>query len=129
MVRFRQLKSKDSRQIDIIYRKYHQEDFYIPKLDSFTLSAGVVVDDKDDVVAFGMVRLIPEVIMVMDLGRSKRTKVTALRELMSVAIMDTVRAGLDSLHAFVQDNGFSHLLKKHYGFRSCTGEAIITEVK
>jgi len=128
MVKFRPLKNSDLVRIDEIYRKHHQDNFGIPSLD-YTLISGVAVDEKDEIIGFGMVKLWPEAIMVLDLDRSLREKSDAMHELMVVAINTVVDSPYDSLHAFVQDNGFSQLLKKHYGFKTCTGEAIYLEVK
>ena len=126
-MRFRPLQDKDIGKINEIYEKYHMGHFGIPPIHN-TL-CGVVVDDLDVVLGFGMVRLIPEVIMVLDLGRDKKDKCAALKELMQEAVFEISRSDYDSLHAFVQDKSFAEILKKHYGFKTVKGEALILEVR
>lgn len=126
-IRFREVQHKDVAKIDEIYQQYHSDSFGI----TYTSDSihGVVVDDTDSVIGYGLIRLIPEVIMVLDLGRERKEKILALQELIRTAVFKIEQSDYSSLHAFVQDDNFSEILKKHFGFKKVIGEAIVLEVK
>lgn len=119
--------TKDDRtQIDDIYWKHHADTFYIPNLDHTVTHA--VVRDNEKVLAFGMVKLYPEAILVMNKDCSLRDRVGAWRMLMNKAIKDTKSAGFPYLHATIHDNAYSSLLSKHYGFKESAGKQVFLEL-
>lgn len=122
-MRYRPATNKDIPEIERVY-KHH--DFALPI--SASEVAGVALDDNDKVVGFIMVRRIAETILILDLERSQRDRIQALKACFEGALFESRLAGFDQIHAFVQDVGFSELLKKHFGFRPCVGEAIVTDI-
>ena len=120
----RSFRPSDIAAIDKVYKLYHSDSFGIPDL-SHVLTQRVVTDDDDVIIAYGMVKLFAEAIMVLDLGASQRDKVEALRLLMGTAIADAKSAKLAQLHGFVKDKSFIEVLKKHYNFIPCSGEALV----
>jgi hypothetical protein len=113
---------RDYQAVDDIYRKYHQDNFGIPNL-NHTLRNVVYENDGGRIVGFGMLKLIPEAIMVLDLEATPREKKMALDNLIGHAILTASIHDYEHVHAFVQGE-FSDRLKKHYGFSKCEGEAI-----
>lgn len=103
--------------------KQQEDKFDLPYADAEV--AGVAVDDDDKIVGFIMIRRIAETILVLDLERSKKHRIQALQELFAGALLESRIADIDQIHAFVQDPKFSKLLKKHFGFETCIGEALI----
>jgi hypothetical protein len=88
-----------------------------------TVRTGVVLNDSKEIVAFGAIPLLAELVMVVDDSFSTRTRLKAIQLLLDEARAG-VRGKLDGLHAFIQDPEFSRILIKHFGFRKCKGEAL-----
>lgn len=127
-MRFRATESKDLERIDEIYRAFHQDSFGIPSIKD-SVGDGVVVSDSDEVIAFGMNRVLLEGILVLDWEASPRDKIQALKLLISESGISAKKVGIGEVHAFVQDPEFKRLLIKHFGYRPCIGDAIYMEVK
>jgi hypothetical protein len=123
VTQFRELQPGDSLVIDGIYEKFHRDGFGIPSRTHLVTEG--VAENESGVIAYGMVKLFCEAIMVLDLDQPDREKISAIRELMSVAIMDSTKLGAEQLHVFVQNPNFAEVLKKHFGFMPCKGEALV----
>ena len=126
MIITEELTNEDLKQIDDIYRKYHEDDFFIPSLAHTITYASVKNNEK--IVAFGMVKLFPEAILVMNKGASHREQVIAWRMLMNYAIPRTRAQGHRYLHATIHNQEYSNLLSKHYGFKVSDGKQITLEL-
>lgn len=87
--------------------------------------SSAVVESSSGIVAFGAVRLITEAVLIMDKNAKLREKDVVLQLLHGKAIQDTVKSGFKELHVFVQDDNFKSVLKKHYGYRDCKGQALV----
>ena len=120
---FRRIKLSDLPLIDRIWRKFHKSGFGIPGRANI-VTQGVV--EKDGIVlGYGQVKVFCEAIMVLDLDIPQRDKIDVIRKLMEIAIMDSTKTGYEQLHVFVQNPEFAKILKKHFGFQSCSGEALV----
>ncbi len=117
----------DLARIDEIWKKHHSESFGVPNLAN-TVTHAVVENEDGKVQAYGIVKLFAEAILFLDWDAPQRDKIEALKELMLEAIRGTSDAQLEQLHVFVADPKFSKLLKKHFGFKSTTGEMLVLEV-
>jgi hypothetical protein len=113
----------DLPQIDSIYNKYYKDEFWLPNLDH-TIGNGVI-SDGDNVVAFGMVRLYPEAIIVIDKYRAIRDKVSALKLLFDQAILSCKDRGYRELAAKTNDAHYANLLDKHFNFKPQDGKLMI----
>jgi hypothetical protein len=120
---FRKLQVTHLPGIDRIWRMFHKGGFGIPNRNHLVTQG--VVEKDGTVVAYGMVKQFAEAILVLDLDESTKAKVEAIRILMEVAIMDSTKQGVEQLHVFVQDPAFAEILKKHFGFVPCTGQALV----
>lgn len=123
----RKPRSSDSKRLHEIWERNYSKEFPLPDLSHSVIDA-VVVDENDKVLGFGIVKLFAEAVMTLDKSQPTRVKIETLRLLFQEAIRGVVGADLHHIHAFVQDPEFSRLMKKHFGFETAKGEAIVTEV-
>lgn len=114
---------EDSNAIENIFMRHHKDSFGIPKE---TITDAVISED-DRLIAYGAVTLLAEAVMVLDLDASLKEKDWAIKQLLWQAIQG-VSGKMDGIHAFVQDPKFAALLKKHFGFKTCKGEALYLEL-
>lgn len=89
---------------------------------------GVVVDKEEGVAAYGIVIPFAEAVFLPDVNRSNRDKLTAMKLLLEQAILGTTNADIKQLHCFIRDQAFADIMKKHYGFKPCVGEALVLEL-
>lgn len=122
-----QLTGDDLEQIDVIYWKYHSKNFYIPSL-IHTVTHATIKDNEGKLLAFGMVKLFPEAILILDKGASLRDRAQAWRMLLNKAINDSRAAGHEFLYATIHDENYSSLLSKHYGFKDAPGKQVFLEL-
>lgn len=142
-MRVRPFSVYDLEKVNRIYQEHHHDNFGAPSLDR-TLRAVVVEANENDrglgprgdslapsggeIVAFGMLSLIPEAIMVLDLGQKESVKVKALKSLIHYAKITAKTHGYGGCHAFVQGD-FADKLKEHFGFTECKGQALYLDVE
>jgi hypothetical protein len=120
------LEPKDLDQIDQIYWQHHAEEFFIPSAENCVTLA--TVKEGGRIVAFGMAKLFPEAILVLDKSVDRRHKVVAFRMLMQHGINAVRNAGHRYLHATIHDMEYGRLLAKHYGFTDAKGKQISLEL-
>lgn len=106
------------------------EKLYLPYVEQFEFDTSHLLSSaiRTDVKAFGMVKTLAEVVMLLDKDISVITKGRALDELIANAITVSSLHDYDQIHAFVQDEHFAKLLKKHYGFKNTKGEALVLSI-
>ena len=122
-MRFENLKDEHIEQIREINDR--QEKFDLNKA---FVASGVVVDESDRVVAFGGIKPIYEVVFIVDLDRSKRDRIEAIRQLLPFGKSRSAQKGVEHWHVFVSEPEFIEVLKKHFGFKKCEGDALILEL-
>lgn len=115
----------DLSKIDDIYQKFYANDFSIPNL-NHTIGNGVV--SNSSLVAFGMVKLYPEAIIVIDQDLPSITKTKALRILYEEAIKACKSHGFNELNAHVLDSKFLRILEK-LGFKSTDSKQLQLELR
>jgi len=113
----------DNNEIISLHQKYYEDDFRCPDFNSSIIDA-VVTNSDGKVIAVSMIKPISELVMMMDLDQPRRIKAQMLIELLKFASLAEGLQNLE-LHAFIKDPDFSKLLKKHFGFKACNGEALI----
>lgn len=126
-MRFRELRMDDLERINQIYENFFQDQIYLPSL-NHTIGNGVISNDND-IVAFGMVRLYPEAIIVIDQDASPRNKGIALKLLFDEAIKACKNKNFKELNATVHNNKYGDLLSKHFGFKDCGGKTMQINLK
>ena len=124
---FRPVSVADLAKIEKIHEDHHKGGFPLPDLRT-ALFSGVAADLTGDVKALVVVRNIAEAIMILDTDRPRKELVASLRSVIENALFGSFINHVDMVHVFVQDPKFSEILKKHFGFRTCKGEALVYEV-
>jgi hypothetical protein len=127
VMHLRPVSKKDIPTLHDIWSTQHGDSFSLPS-PAETYGNLVTETDSGKVVAYGAVKPLAEVIMLLDQTATPREKALALRGLMIEAIRVSTTLGFKDLHAFIEKPDFSRLLEKHYGFKKCLGEALILEV-
>lgn len=119
----------DLEKIDRIWKEYIEtgDRFGIPDTSNLVTHA-VVESAKGRLIAFGMVKLFAEAILILDKNESRRNKINAIQALMLEAIRGSRQHNLSQLHCFIQREEFSRIMKKHYNFKNCKGEALVMEL-
>lgn len=112
--------------IDRIWKKFYSDKFTLPNLNNSITS--LVALRGDSLVAFGMVKLFAEAIMVMDLDAPLSNKVMANDLLLSQGFEDCRNNGIDQLHVTVADNYYRELLKNKYDFKPVTNPILVKEL-
>jgi hypothetical protein len=88
---------------------------------------GVVTDDEI-VKAYGIVLPLAEAVFLPSQDNTVRETVEALLILLNVAIKSTKKSGISQLHCFIRNPSFAEIMKKHYGFKPCEGEALVLDL-
>lgn len=94
-----------------------------------------LVDDKivtapdGSIVGYGLLKLFPEAIMILDTAKSLRQRMEALNEFLEHAIAIAREAGVEQIHAFVDDERFSHLLIERYGFNTVSAKPLVLNLE
>jgi hypothetical protein len=88
------------------------------------LTLPVIVNDKDEVVAFGYLRHFVEATFMPDLTGSKKVIVIALRMLQTFALNYAKEFKLRRIHSFVTDPKFKQVLMKHFKYKIRNGDAL-----
>lgn len=114
-MKIRSFQSEDVERVDEIWREFHDHDFSVPNRNSTVVDA-VVEDDSGRVIAYGQVRLFAELMMILDLGASRRDKVAAIKLLMQEAFRGAQVAKIEDVYAFIKDPAFAALIEKHFCF-------------
>jgi hypothetical protein len=113
----------DTDEIRKIHRSYYQEEFPLPQFERCNIDA-VITDGSGKILAVGGVYPTTELIMMVDKGMPRISRVRAIIELLNFASYTQGISGGD-MHAFIQDPEFARLLRKHFGFVDCKGEALV----
>lgn len=109
-----------------IFELAKKKDFQFPSLSSiFTMY--VVESEAGEIVSFGCTVMQLESILVTN-GNKKDT-VESLKLLLDKAEPSAKRLGIDQIHAFVWNDSFTEILKSHFNFKTCKGEALYKDVK
>lgn len=113
--------------IDRIWNKHYKGSFSLPNLDS-TITSLVAVRG-DNLIAFGMVKIFAEAIMVMDKEAPLKDKVQANEMLLAQGFDDSREHGLEQLHVIVEDAIYAELLKNKYGFLDVNRRILVKHLK
>ena len=114
-MRLRAFRDEDIPAIDRIWREHHSHDFSVPDRENMIVDA-VIVNNDDEVVAYGQVKVFAEAMLILDLGSSQRDKITAIQLLMLEAFRGCDQAGIKQVYAFIKDPAFATLISRHFGF-------------
>lgn len=125
-MRLQGIRKQDLERLDEIYREHHEDDFGVPSLSNTITSASAVEGDK--IIGYGLVKILAEATMVLDLNESVEDRLEAMKLLMHEAIRACVTKDIKQLHVFVKDKKLVRLLHKKYGFNEVSGTTMVLEV-
>lgn len=123
MVALRSPVRSDSAKIKEVHEKFHEEDFPLPSYDN--VLADAVADNGQGLIAYGMVKVLAELILISDKDKPLRDRMNALDMLVKAAVSQAKEIGLEQLYITVSDPRFSELLKKHFGFKTVKAESLV----
>lgn len=95
----------------------------------------VLIEADDGLIAYGVLKLFVEAVMVLTKDASKRVRASALERLMGVAIGACVHRKIEELHTFVDHRimrehpEFASILQRHFGFRPVDGVALVKDLR
>ena len=118
----RAFKSDDIEEVRRIFDKFYSKDIEIPDFITNYLCAYTVVGDDGDIITAGGVRTIAEVCLVTDKTRSPRSRVQALKEVLSASSYIAREFRFEWLNAITDDPIWANQMKEK-GFIS-RGEAL-----
>lgn len=104
------------------------QSFPVPRLSNI-ITDRVAENASGEIIGYGLVKLFPEAIMILDTRKPLRQRVEALNELLQHAIGMTKEHGAEQLHVFVEDEKFSHLLIERYGFNTVNAKALVLNME
>jgi hypothetical protein len=110
-----------------IHEKFYGEEFDIDVFNQQFLALFTVVDG-DSLVTIGGIRPLMEAVIVTNKDLSPRTRILGLNEMLSMFKTVVQHHGLDSFHAFVQDENWLKQLKTA-GFKPVIGSAVHYSVR
>lgn len=125
-MRIRQFNVGDLDRVREIHSRCHEKGFGFPDFERI-IAAAVVEDSEGRIAALGMIRPIAETIMILDLAEPLKTKARALELLIEEGDYVANKHGFNQTHAFVEGPHVD-ILKKHFGFRNCKGQALVRDV-
>jgi len=113
------------RQVVRIHEKHFRNEFPLENiLDSKILNQLVIVDNDDNVITFGGIKLLFELFLVTDLDRSPRDRVLALKTFLNKAITEARRKEFEQVHCFPSEIGDWVEILGKVGFSQTKGRAL-----
>lgn len=126
-MQFRELQLRDLPQVNSIYEKYYQREFSLPNL-NHTIGNGCILSG-DEIIGFGMVKLYPEAIIILDLSKELRDKLVALSMLNNEAIKACRINRYNELKAHTINDSFHKFLIDNYSFEPVEGKQLQLKIE
>ncbi len=121
----RGVKTDDVLQLRALCDKYSHAGFDLPAKNN--IFADAVVEHEGKIVAYGIVKLLAEAILIMDHSVSTKERAEALTLLIQEAVKETSKKNLLELQAVCEPK-FASVMKKHYGFQQVVGELLTLDI-
>lgn len=109
-------------------RRLHEKHYKFPLPVRENLIEEAVVHRDEEVLGYGMMKLLAEVIMILDQDQSKKELAKSFKALMEGAILSCKARGIQQLHVFSPTPEFAEVLKKRYGFKPVEGQVLVLNV-
>ena len=84
-----------------------------------------IFSENDRVLAYGVLKIFPEAILILDKDCERKQKAQIIRQGLSLAIEESIRLGCDYLYAFSEKPSYSKILRNKYNFKECPGDTLI----
>ncbi len=122
----RNLKREDVEKIDDIFQR--NPIIGVPGLKNMVVNAVMEDTEKDQIIAYGAVKIFAEAILIMDKEVTKREKAEALMEAMKTAILFARDAGVEILYANSNDENFTRCLERRFKFKRVPGQLLCLDL-
>lgn len=123
----RELTVEDLPILDEIHKRCHS--FPVPNIKK-VLDDKVIVSDRDgSIVGYALVKMFPEMAMVLDTSKPVRERIAALNEFLKRTIEGCKLAALEQLHVFVEDDRLAEFLKENYNFIPAKGTPLVLSLE
>lgn len=117
---------EDLKRVEEIHARYFADEFELPNFIEGFLGS-FVIEDKDEVILVGGVRVIAELLCVTDKSQPAKKRVIALKEATRAGKFICKINSLDQLHCFVQGEKWTEQVKT-VDFRPTKGQALVIDV-
>lgn len=114
MVALRQLNYNYALEINEFWKR-DWSNYTLPD-DSAKIIDAVSVNEAGRAIAYGQVRLFPELMLFQDMCVPVRERADSLKLLMSEAFRGVERMGLPECYCLIKDMRFARMIAKHFGF-------------
>lgn len=123
----RALNPLDINELKEIHELYFKDEFSFP---SFLQGyhCAFVVEDEHGIIAAAGVRPIAEVVLITNKEPSPIKKFKALTKILQASEFIGKRFGYDSIHAFVQEEGWQKHLMTRANFKPTKGQSLFLEI-
>jgi len=125
-MRLRDFKMSDAADIDSIFIR--QPELGIPSLKN-TADTAVIENGDGKVIAYGVVKLYAEGVLILDHSIRKREKAESVILMVRRAIDVARKSGLENLYVISNDPNYTNCLKKRFGFKNSSGETLFLELE
>jgi hypothetical protein len=123
----RPFKLSDWKEVNDIWLKYHATNFGLPPISQTCFTE--VTEHEGKIICAGIIHLIPEAIIVMDLDSPIGPRIRAIEALLERGKANLHEQGYENLHCFVQDLAFENFLRKRCGFTDVRGKALVSIIE
>lgn len=114
MVKLKELSEKYAIEINEFWKRDWSE-YTLPDRSASIIDA-VAVNDMDRAIAYGQVRLFPELMLFTDMEAPLRERAGAVKLLMEEAFRGIEKNNLPEAYALIKDMRFARLIANRYGF-------------
>lgn len=121
----RNVKGRDVDRIQDLCRKYRNSGFELPE--PRNIFADAVVEHEGIVIAYGVLKMLAEAVLILDHSLSPKDRGEALTLLIQEAVKESSKKGLLEVQAVCEPK-FAKVMKKHYGFQKLDGETIVLDI-
>lgn len=125
-MRLRTFNVNDIDAITTIFNR--QPDLGIPSIKNVA-DAAIIEDENGKIIAYGVVKLYAEGVLILDKDVRKRTKSEVVINMIKRAIKAARNSKLEQLFVISNDANYSHCLMKRFGFKKTSGETLFLELE
>jgi citrate lyase synthetase len=121
----RALTHSDLTQLERLHSLHFKNEFDLP--DFMTYVCAFVVEDQEGIITAGGIRDIAECVLVTDLNRDPRVRISALYKMLDATRFVCQKSGYDQMYVWSQNPRYTRRLRRN-GFRPPQGESLILDL-
>lgn len=111
-------------------RELNSDDFaFLRNAEHLPDPKNILVAGASGTTGYGFLEVFAEALLILDQTKTNKDKVTALKDLLDKMVEISKSRGLPAIYVFVNDPSFGALLKKHFNFEPCIGEALVLKLE